>query len=253
MPAIDWSWGEGPRRPRLDADVIDVWRLDLRGDVATYAADLAPAELERLPGFHRASVALQYAASRALVRRILGGYLDLPPRRVSFVRSRTGKPRVLLPASATHLEYNVTHSYELGLLAVGQQELGVDIERIRPAPMAAGVAAGIVAEDGPIRPSEVDSAERDWQFFRIWTRTEAALKAIGEGLSAIDRRPASWIRSLSAPDARGPDGRSLLVVDLPVDLEYAAALAVVGGERVAAIRCWTAGDVVAARSGGARG
>lgn len=253
MPAIDWSWSEGPTRPRLETDVIDVWRLDLRGDVATYAADLAPEELERLPGFHRPSVALQYAASRALVRRILGRYLDLPPRRVSFVRSRTGKPRVQLPASASDLEYNVTHSHEIGLLAVGQHELGVDVERIRPAPIAAGVAAGIVAEDGPIRPSEIDSAERDWQFFRIWTRTEAALKAIGEGLSAIDRRPASWIRSLSAPDARAPDGRSLLVLDLPVELDYVAALAVVGGEGVAAIRCWTAGVTIAGHPGRAHG
>ena len=48
--------------------------------------------------------------------------------------------------------YNVTHSHRMALCAVGRVDLGVDVEWIRAAPMAAGVAAGIVSVDGPIWP-----------------------------------------------------------------------------------------------------
>ena len=236
-PSIDAAWRSGPDRPIVPANGVDVWRIDLTGTFADAEPFLSVSERQRADRFLRRRDGLQFALSRAALRHILGRYVDRPPEDVAFRTGPGGKPRLDDPG-AIALHYNLTHSHEMALCAVGRMELGVDIEWIRPAPMAAGIAAGIVSPDGPIFPSEIPSPELDWVFFTTWTRTEASLKAIGEGLSAIDRRTPDWIRSLSQPGATTPAGQPLPVVDLPVGDGYAAALAVIGAAP-AVIRCWT--------------
>ena len=236
-PSFDSRWHPGPDRPLLVDGEIDVWRINLVGTLADAEAVLSPDERQRASRFLLGRDALQFALSRAALRRILGRYVGGAPAELAFRTGARGKPR-LDGRPGTSIRYNLTHSHEMALCAVGTAELGVDIEWIRPAPMAAGIAAGIVTTQGPIFPDEIPSPELDWVFFTTWTRTEAALKAIGEGLSAIDRRSPEWIRSLSVPGATTPAGLPMPVVDLPVGDGYAAALAIVGGTPTA-IRCWT--------------
>ena len=249
MTTLEASWQPGPSRPEVPGAEIHVWRIDLVGTLGDAETVLTAAERNRAGTFLRPQDALQFALSRAAVRRILGRYLDTEPGALEFARARGGKPRVIATGRSAP-GYNLTHSHELALCAVGPFELGIDVEWIRPAPMAAGIAAGIVSPEGPIRPDEIASAERDWLFFQTWTRTEAALKATGEGLSAIDRRPAAWIRELSRPGAVAPDGRPLRVYDLPIGLDYAGALAVLGDAAIDVIRCWTLAAPTAAFSRG---
>ena len=234
-PVMDARWRIGPDRPVVIAGHVDIWRIDLDGTLADAERVLSPGERERAARFLLQRDALQFALSRAALRGILGRYVDRPPAEITFRTGPGGKPRI--EGGGVAIQYNLTHSHQVALCAVGSMELGVDIEWIRPAPMAAGVAAGIVTPDGPIFTEEIPSPELDWVFFTTWTRTEASLKAIGEGLSAIDRRSPEWIRSLSRPGARTPNGQPLEVVDLPVGEDYAAALAVVG-EVPATIDCW---------------
>ena len=249
MTTLEASWQDGPLRPAIARGEIHVWRIALDGLPADAEPYLAASERARTASFLRPQDARQFALSRAGVRRILALYLGADPSALELVTTRSGKPRVVT-ADREAPGYNLTHSHGLALCAVGPFELGVDLEWIRPAPIAAGIAAGIVSHEGPIRPDEIESAERDWHFFQTWTRTEAALKATGEGLSAIDRRPGAWIRALGRPGARATDGRPLRVFDLPVGLEYAAALAAVGGSEIDVVRCWTfTGTAVAVQAG----
>ena len=236
-PSFDARWLPGPDRPELVDGELAVWRIDLVGTLADAEPVLSPSERQRASRFLLGRDALQFALSRAALRRILGRYVGQPPAELAFRAGRGGKP-YLEGTTGRSIRYNLTHSHEMALCAVGMAEVGVDIEWIRPAPMAAGIAAGIVTPDGPIFPGEIPSPELDWVFFTTWTRTEASLKAIGEGLSAIDRRAPEWIRSLSQPGARTPAGQPMPVVDLPVGDGYAAALAVIG-DPPTTIRCWT--------------
>jgi 4'-phosphopantetheinyl transferase len=218
---------------------VHLWRIALDVDIGPVPLEaLTPAEAGRARSFLRSEDGHQFALTRAAVRDILGRYLGVAAAAVTFVTDRGGKPRVVGRDGTPGPRYNSTHSHRLALCAVATFDVGIDLEWMRPAPLAAGVAAGIVSADGPIRPDEPASVERDWAFFQAWTRTEAALKATGEGLSAIDRRPPAVIRALAElrTEAYAPGVR---IADVPVGLDYVAALAMIGGESGTVASCWT--------------
>jgi 4'-phosphopantetheinyl transferase len=250
------AWSAGPGRPQLAPHEVHLWRIPLvadaggavagpaatapGGELAEALGALSPSEAQRAASFLRPDDARQFAVTRAAVRSILGRYLGVAPAQVAFATARSGKPRALAPDGSPGPRYNSTHSGRLAVCAVAGApvEVGVDLEWMRPAPIAAGIAAGIVSPDGPIRPDEPASIERDWAFFQYWTRTEAALKATGEGLSAIDRRPPEVLRALAElrTAAYLP---GLRIVDVPIGLDAVAALAMIGAEHVTVARCWT--------------
>ena len=232
------AWGPPPTRPVLAADEVHVWRIPLEGRGDEHLDVLSRSERQRAASFLRPRDSRQYSLTRAAVRAILGRYLDVPPESVEFATGRSGKPSVTSRSGVVAPRYNTTHSGRLALCAVAGVDVGVDLEWMRPAPIAAGVAAGIVSADGPVRPDEPPSIERDWVFFQAWTRTEAALKATGEGLSAIDRRPAALIRALAQLHPEQYRA-GLRIIDLPLGLDYAGALAMLEADAVTAARCWT--------------
>ena len=234
------AWAPGPDRPDLAPGEIHLWRVLLDASDDASLAVLSATERRRFEGFLRRRDAHQFGQTRAAVRGILSRYLGVAAGEVAFTSTRSGKPGVLAPAGVARGApfYNVTHSHRLALCAVAGVDVGVDLEWLRPAPMAAGIAAGIVSAEGPIRPDEAPSPERDWRFFQAWTRTEAALKATGEGLAAIDRRPASMIRALAELRPEPYDGR-LRISDVPVSLDYIGAVATIDAGAVRTARCWT--------------
>ena len=63
--------------------------------------------------------------------------------------------------------FNLSHSYGAAVCAVHEKEVGVDIEKIRPAPRRLANGMG------------------DRAFFRLWTAKEATLKREGGALAAL--------------------------------------------------------------------
>ncbi|MCL4401055.1 MAG: 4'-phosphopantetheinyl transferase superfamily protein [Acidobacteria bacterium] len=140
------------------------------------------------------------------MRRILGSCLGIDPALVPLERSAKGKP--ILAEPYARLKFNMAHSGEAGLYAVGfGREIGVDIERVRPIREAEGIANRFFS---PAERSLLDGTPES--FFAVWTRKEALLKATGEGIFGME--------------APVPEGWS--VVDLPAIPGYAAALALKG-------------------------
>jgi 4'-phosphopantetheinyl transferase len=104
------------------------------------------------------------------LRAILGSETSAP---LEFAVAEKGKP--YLPG-APEVKFNLSRSHEMALIAVALGvEVGVDVERLRPLPEYAAIAERFFP---PSERGVLD--ERD--FFRRWTRIEAALKARGVGL-----------------------------------------------------------------------
>jgi 4'-phosphopantetheinyl transferase len=95
-------------------------------------------------------------------------------------RSPNGKPYL---AGEIRLRFNLAHSGIVVLVAVALDvEVGVDVERLRPMPDCLAVAGRFFTPEDAAAIAEIPLAEREREFFRRWTRTEAMLKARGLGL-----------------------------------------------------------------------
>lgn len=134
---------------------------------------LAPDEVERGDRFRFARDRTRFRRRRARLRLILGAHLDRSPAELRFTRNAYGKPRV----DGADVEFSATSSGELGAVAVATVPVGIDVERIDPRPDDPDVARRLFAAE------EIAALADPADFFRCWSRKEAYVKAVGQGLS----------------------------------------------------------------------
>ena len=162
---------------------------------------------------------------------LLGELLHMLPERIAFTYSACGKP------SVAGIEFNVAHSGEVILIATHQYRIGIDVEHMARTVDVVGMSGTCLTARE--RALIVDSPSTQEAFFRLWTRKEAWLKAVGAGLSFPLRRvdvadPAAPLIASGAAVAGVPPSR---IVDLPAEVGYVAACAVSGPE--CGLRLWS--------------
>ncbi len=109
------------------------------------------------------------------------------------------------------MSFNLSHSDGLAVCAVAREgQLGVDVERVRRIVDADAIVTRFFAAGEARRYAALAPADRDAAFFSAWTRKEAFVKAIGDGLQCplgsfeVDISPAAaWSPGLSCRTA-GP-------------------------------------------------
>ena len=207
----------------LAGDTVAVFRAPLPG---TLNVRLSPEEEARAVRFVTPIDQERFRASRRLLRRILARLLECSEQSLSFAPGDHGKPRIVAPPATTGLRFNLSHSHDAWLLAVSRTaEVGVDIERWRAdvevqslserffAPTEARILRGLAGE------AALEA------FFRAWTRKEALLKARGVGLSG----EIGSVAVLAALPGRSFHVGGFVVVDLPTEPGWSAALSIEGG------------------------
>lgn len=184
---------------------------------------LAPDERARAERLRRPSARAQFVATRAALRRILGGRIGLEPPRVEFRIRPGGKPELAGAGAESGWRFNVSHTDGLYLIAMARGfEVGIDVERgwtPGPGELAALVGRHFSTAERAQWESAVESDSMS-AFLRIWTRKEAVLKASGVGL----------VEDLRSVDTVSP-GLSLgrwRVMDWVVPAGYAAAVSAEG-------------------------
>lgn len=174
----------------------------------------------------------RYVAAHTAVRVMLGRYLEMNPLDVRFVADRRGKPR--LANASSDLRFNLSHSEERALLAVALgREVGADIEYMRSVPDMFGVAEEVFSPLERACLQEASSEQRPDVFFRVWTRKESFIKALGDGMhfplnefdvSAEPSAPELLLACRAAPSEVG----RWTMLDLPGEPGYMATLTVEG-------------------------
>lgn len=167
----------------LLAGQVHLWLLDIRQFSHQLAQEslklMSGDECERAQKFIRGKD--EYIASRWLLRKVLGQYLQQSPASLAFSRSEKGKPYI----ANNSLRFNLSHSGHWALLALGQgMELGVDIEQIRDSRDLLGIAENYYHPDEFAQLRQQDGTEQVRFFYQLWTLKEALLKAMGVGISA---------------------------------------------------------------------
>jgi 4'-phosphopantetheinyl transferase len=171
----------------LAAGEIQVWRVQADDAALCLACCenlLSAAERERAVRFKFEKDRRLYTAAHAALRSLLAGYLNVAPGDLEFENGRHGKPRLAPTLAGDKLEFNLSHSHEVALIAVTRErEIGVDVERVREDFAFAEVAERYFTarEVSAIRALPENLQRR--AFYQCWTSKEAFLKARGVGLS----------------------------------------------------------------------
>jgi 4'-phosphopantetheinyl transferase len=225
-----------PRDYALSRNEVHVWRVPLDWSPARlrkFRAVLSADEQEKADRFHFALDRMRHLVGRGVLRTILARCTKVSAERLCFEYSPSGKPHLANGSKDAPLQFNVSHSGELILIALTiGRAVGVDVERLRTDIEAERIAASFFSPHERLALRSVPAHLRVDAFFDCWTRKEAYIKAAGHGLSlpldqfdvsfAPGQEPALLATRPDADEARrwsiqavnvGPDYRGAVAVE----------------------------------------
>ena len=201
-----------------------VWLVDLatQASETTLLALLSVEERNRAERFHAALHRQRFIAAHGYLRKILSLYVAIPAEALSFAYTEHHKPYLNIPDQPL-IQFNLAHSADIALIAITKQHaIGVDIEKIKDKDIMA-IAKRFFSPPEITALQQLPVLEQLPAFFRLWTRKEALVKAIGKGLSIS-------LSSFSVSIAEKPEqisleNRSWSLVSLAIHPDFQSALA----------------------------
>jgi 4'-phosphopantetheinyl transferase len=227
---VGWPW---------PSEHIDVWRIQFLPHRSYDVSEsvLSSDEIARAQRFRCARDRQRFVECRSAIREILGRYLKIAAQEIRFRHEANGKPEIVETQNPQRLRFNISHSSDLAVMAVvAGSAIGVDIEKIRPAVECLQLAKRFFSEKEFRTLQSLPADEKRRAFFACWTRKEAFIKAIGEGLSF----PLSGFSVSVMPDAPAElqeveeDSSAIsrwALMNLELEGGYIGALAVEGSAR----------------------
>lgn len=165
---------------QLHSNRIDIWEFPLVSLDPNARSFLNEAEITRADRYYFDRHKRRFTLARALLRLILGRYLQQDAKQLSFSYNDYGKPQL---TSSEKIEFNLSHSQDLALLAVGKDfPLGIDLEFFS-ARSYDGIAKSLFSPQELEAFLPLPSYLKPQVFFHIWAQKEAFIKACGMGLS----------------------------------------------------------------------
>lgn len=164
-----------------------MWRvpLDLPPQIlSALSAVLSVDEQARAARFRSDVHRTRFIAGRAVLRQLLARYVKIRPEEVVFRYSEHGKPSLEGGAAESELRFNFSNAGGMGLAAIVLgREVGVDLEELKAVSDFSGIAERFFSPAENEVLLALPAQSRDAAFFTCWTRKEAYIKAVGEGLS----------------------------------------------------------------------
>jgi 4'-phosphopantetheinyl transferase len=164
---------------------VHLWVARLEASEDTFGRAfswLSPDEVERADRFRFDRHRRAFVLGRAVLRALVASYLRIAPSEASFTYGSKGKPA--LGDGDGPLRLNVSNSGDLAAYAFTLDcEIGVDVEHRRRLVEIEGIARRFFAPAEVVELMGLPEGERHQGFFNCWTRKEAYIKAVGDGLS----------------------------------------------------------------------
>ena len=204
--------------PRIRAFIAD---LSATPSAVAIIAELDSAERERASTFVVQEARESFVRRRWLRRALIASVFNIDAARIAIESDHLGCPRIVAPAALRSVSLSTSTAGRLALVALREGgRIGIDIASVDPSHATADAAAVFMS---PRERSAWASNCDPGEFFRLWTRKEAALKALGTGF-AIDPP----LADVTGPtlSLRDPGSRPVVeILDIPAPARHAAALA----------------------------
>ena len=187
MTTHDEQWRDSAEALSLAEKDVHVWRIPLEispTSVEELHVLLDTAEKERARRFYFERDRRRYSVAHGVLRTLLGAYLHMDARSLRFITNAYGKPALDPDLQTDQLQFNLSHSHELALLAITRRrEVGVDVEYKRSDIEYDELARHSFSPFEQKRLRALPAEMKNAGFFACWTRKEAYIKARGMGLS----------------------------------------------------------------------
>jgi len=160
----------------------------VRLDAETAATDdlalcLSDAERVRAGRFVFERDRRRFMVGRARLRELLASRLGTRTDLIELEYGPRGKPMLAGDLAESDLRFNLSHCGDVALYAFSRGcEIGVDVEAVRELSDADAIAARFFSPRENQSYLALDPRDRPLGFFNCWTRKEAFIKALGEGL-----------------------------------------------------------------------
>jgi 4'-phosphopantetheinyl transferase len=232
---------------KISSGTVHLWQFDIalpREQADRYRGILSPDENQRADRFHFDRDRIRFIAARAAMRSILAGYLNVTPGKITFSYAANGKPELAGECNESGLKFNLSHSRDRALLGVVSNAcIGVDIEYINQEFTTDEIAQRFFAPGEVARLRAMHATERAAAFFSCWTRKEAYIKAVGQGLSLpLDSFEVAFgpgvKPSLLSVEASPDEAGRWSMYSIPAAEGYAAAIILEGKDHKLEYREW---------------
>lgn len=228
--SLDFSFNLSPAS-------VDIWLVKIVGTdsiVHRFQEILAPDEMSRAGRFKSRQLRERYILSRGSLRVLLARYLDVAPATLRFRYGAKGKPELAEPMG---VEFNISHSGDLAAFAFSiSGPIGIDVEQIHFLPDMEMIAKEFFSVNECDELMRLPHRQREHAFFLCWTRKEAYIKAVGDGLHiplnsfSVTLHPDHPAEVVGLPDDREA-ATAWKLHGLKVGPAYAGALAYFGIRR----------------------
>jgi 4'-phosphopantetheinyl transferase len=229
----------------MNQDLIRVWKVpfDLPEElVDRFSRYLSAEDLRQSSRFHFNEDRRRFKISRGTLRGILAPLVHLRPCDLTFGRGKLGKPFLVDPPGARKLQFSVSHSLDLALIAVLEDcAVGVDVEKVREITSFRAIARNFFSKkEREWISSGKNANEQIRNFLKVWTRREAVAKAQGLGLRAAlslgyqaQSNRVSLLSDMlkSQVETSGLERKGWFLQDLEIDSSHQAALCAEGPRR----------------------
>ncbi|EPR74093.1 4'-phosphopantetheinyl transferase [Winogradskyella psychrotolerans RS-3] len=138
---------------------------------------LSPQEVLRAKRYHQLRDSNRFIICRSFLKILIAQQNKIDVSQVYFEKGDNHKP--YFPLDKT-LFFNVSHAGDFAIIAIGNCELGIDIEKVDDHFNYSEIIPVVFSA---IEIEAIHSSEQSRpMFYKFWTRKEAIVKAIGTGI-----------------------------------------------------------------------
>ena len=180
---------------------------------------LNTSEIERAQRYYHQKDSNRFIVCRGLLKLILAKECGVDISRIELSKRSNKKPFLAL---YPELHFNVSHAENYAIIAVGKEELGVDVEYLSKDFNYSEILSTVFNE------SEINviltAKNKNKTFYKLWTRKEAIVKATGKGIDD-NLININVLDGDNFIDSIFQSKQNMQVVSFDVDQDYLGALA----------------------------
>jgi len=234
-------------RLTLNINTVYLWLINIDNEIENMdhlRQLLSIEEMDRANRFVFEKDKQRYIVTHSILRLIISKIISLEPLSIRFTVKKRDKPCLNHPEHQD-IHFNLSHSGKYIIIALAlKTELGIDIEFINPVLDRDQMVLSFCSKQEIDTYHQLPVDLKIKAFYTCWSRKEAFIKAIGEGLYFPLNDFSASIDSRTKPEltfhGKVPFHQNWTILDIPLDdKDYVSALVFEGSGYQVQFNYWT--------------